>query len=164
MADAKKLADLLHANGLRVGVYVGSTIVFETFLTEKPDAVNWFVPPYLGREVVYGNQTFRKRVYFMHPGYREYMKRVLRIALQDFHADLIHFDTASLQAQAPIFRYPLAIQDFRRRIEEKYTPEQRTERFGYPQTQYMEAPSGTGLSRRLTIRCFRNGPISAVGN
>src|SRR6266705_4787683 len=52
----------------------------------------WFVPDYLGRPVVYSNQTFRKRVYFMHPGYREYMKRVLRIALEDLHADLIHFD------------------------------------------------------------------------
>ena len=75
MEDARKLADLCHKNGLRVGVYVASTIAFETFLAEKPEAAEWFVPDYLGRPVVYGNQTFRKRVYFMHLRYREYMKR-----------------------------------------------------------------------------------------
>ena len=31
MEDAHKLADLCHKNGLRVGVYVASTIAFETF-------------------------------------------------------------------------------------------------------------------------------------
>ncbi len=138
--DARKLADLLHKNGLRVGVYVGSTIGFETFLVEKPDAADWFVPPYLGRPVVYGNQTFRKRVYFMHPGYREYMKRVLRVALEDLHADLIHFDNTSLQAQAPIFMHPLAVKDLRNYLTRKYTPAQRTERFGYPEVEYMEPP------------------------
>src|SRR5438105_5561516 len=97
--DVRKLAALLKKNGLRVGVYIGSTIAFETFLSEKPEAAEGLVPDYLGKPVVYGNQTFRKRVYFMHPGYREYMKRVLRIALEDLHADLIHFDNTSMQAQ-----------------------------------------------------------------
>src|SRR4051794_16603163 len=32
MEDARKLAALLKKNGLRVGVYIGSTIAFETFL------------------------------------------------------------------------------------------------------------------------------------
>jgi len=39
---------------------------------------------------MYGDQTFRKRVYFMHPGYIEYMKRVLKIAVEDLKVDLIH--------------------------------------------------------------------------
>src|SRR5437879_13000029 len=100
-------------SAIGTGVYVGSTIAFETFLAENPEAAEWFVPDYLGKPVVYGNQTFRKRVYFMHPGYREYMKRVLRIALEDLHADLIHFDNTSMQAQAPIFMHPMAVRDFR---------------------------------------------------
>jgi hypothetical protein len=138
--DARKLAALLKRNGLRVGVYIGSTIAYETFLSENPQASEWLVPDYLGRPVYYGNQTFRKRVYFMHPGYREYMKRVLRIALEDLHADLIHFDNTSMQAQPQIFMHPLAIRDFRSWLQQKYTPEQRTLRFGFPQVDHMEPP------------------------
>ena len=51
--------------------------------------------------VVNSNQSFHKLVYFMHPGYRDFRKRVLRIALEDLHADLIHFDNISMQAQPP---------------------------------------------------------------
>ena len=141
MEDARKLAALLKKNGLRVGVYVGSTIGFETFLVEKPEAAEWFVPNFLGRPVIYSNHTFRKRVYFMHPGYREYMKRVLRIALQDLHADLIHFDNTSMQAAPPIFHHPLAVEDFRRHLAQKFTPEQRTARFGHAEVRYMEPPA-----------------------
>jgi len=90
---------------------------------------------------VYSNQTFRKRVYFMHPGYREYMKRVLRIALEDLHADLIHFDNTSMQAQPQIFMHPLAVHDLRAYLERRYTPEQRTLRFGFPQVEHMEPPT-----------------------
>ena len=147
MEDARKLAALLHKHGIRVGVYVGSTVGFETFLVEKPEAADWFVPDFLGRPVIYGNQTFRKRVYFMHPGYREYMKRVVRIALEDLHADLIHFDNTSMQAQAPIFLHPRAVDDFRAWLATKYTREQRIARFGYPDVRYMEAPA---VDRSLT--------------
>jgi hypothetical protein len=139
--DARKLAALLHQNGMRVGVYVGSTIAFETFLSEKPEAAEWFVPDYLGRPVVYANQTFRRRVYFMHPGYREYMKRVLRLALEDLHADLIHFDNTSMQAQPQIFLHPMAVRDFRAWLAHKYTPNERTARFGFPQVDHMEPPA-----------------------
>jgi hypothetical protein len=141
MEDSRKLAALLKKNGLRVGVYVGSTIGFETFLSEKPEAAEWFAPDYLGKPVIYGNQTFRKRVYFMHPGYREYMRRVLRIALEDLHADLIHFDNTSMQAQPQIFLHPLAVRDFRAWLERKYTAEERTLRFGFPRVEHMEPPA-----------------------
>jgi len=140
LEDAKKLAALLKKNGLRVGVYVGSTMGYETFLAERPDAAQWLVPDFLGHPLFYANQEFRKRVYFMHSGYREYIKGVLRIALEDLHADLIHFDNTSLQAQPPIFTHPLAVKDFRAFLERKFTPEQRTVRFGYPDVEYMEAP------------------------
>ena len=38
MEDAKKLAELCKKHGLRVGVYIGSTIAYETFLLEMPEA------------------------------------------------------------------------------------------------------------------------------
>lgn len=141
MDDARKLAALLKKHGLRVGVYVGSTIGYETFLAERPEAEEWFVPPYLGRPVVYGGQTFRKRVYFMHPGYRGYMREVVRIAVQELGADLVHFDNTSLQAQAPVFFHPQAIEAFREYLRRKYSRDMLRKRFGFAEVRFIEPPA-----------------------
>lgn len=148
LEDSRKLAASLKKYGIRVGVYVGSTLGYEAFLAERPDAADWIVPDFLGKPLLYSNQSFRKRVYFMHPGYRQYIRGVLRIALDDLHADLIHFDNTSLQAQPPIFLHPMAERDFRAYLERKYTPDQRTVRFGYPDVKYMETPV---IDRSLSV-------------
>jgi hypothetical protein len=137
---SRKLAALCKRHGIKVGVYVGSTIAYETFLLEKPEAEEWFAPPYLGKPVFYSGQTFRKRVYFMHPGYRQYMKRVLQLAVQDLKVDLIHFDNTSLQAQAPIFFHPQAVQDFRDFLKAKYSPALLKKRLGFSDVRYVEPP------------------------
>jgi hypothetical protein len=36
--DARKSAALCHSQGIKVGVYVGSTAIYETFLFEKTEA------------------------------------------------------------------------------------------------------------------------------
>ncbi|HET9086898.1 MAG TPA: hypothetical protein VFN53_05205 [Acidobacteriaceae bacterium] len=140
IADARKLSRLLKENGIRVGLYVGSTICYETFLLEKPDAEEWFVPDYLGKPVYYFDQTFRKRVYFMHPGYREYMKRVVRLGLEQLHADCIHFDNTSLQGRPEIFQHPLAIQQFRSYLTSKYQPSELKICLGFSDVRYVIAP------------------------
>lgn len=137
---ARKLAALCKKHGIRVGVYIGSTIAYETFLHERKDITDWFVPRYLGRPVVYGDQTFRKRVYFMHPGYLEYMKRVVRLAVEDLKADLIHFDNTSLQAQGPVFFHPRAVDDFREFLRTKYSAETLEKRLGFSDVAYVEPP------------------------
>jgi hypothetical protein len=58
---ALELVRLARKYGMKVGVYVGSTIAYETFLAEKPEAESWFVPDYLGRPVFYSEQPWRKR-------------------------------------------------------------------------------------------------------
>jgi hypothetical protein len=141
LALARQMTALCKQHGLRVGVYVGSTIGFETFLHECPEAVEWFAPHFLGRPVLYGSQTFRKRVYFMHPGYRAYMKRVLRLAVEDLKADLIHFDNTSLQAQAPVFLHPQAVQDFREFLRTKHPPETLKRRLGHSDVTFIEPPA-----------------------
>lgn len=148
IADARKLAALLRQYGIKVGLYVGSTIAYETFLVEKPEAEEWFVPDYLGQPVFYFDQTFRKRVYFMHPGYREYMKRVIRIGVEDLKADNIDFDNTSLQAQPAIFQHPLAIEDFRKYLTSTHTPEQLKKRFGFSNMSYVTPPK---YGRALTM-------------
>ena len=138
--DAVKLAGLCHGMGIKVGVYVGSTVCYETFLLENPRAEEWFAPDYLGRPVTYGGQVWRKRVYFMHPGYRAYIQRVLRVAIEEVHADLIHFDNTSLQAEPCIFHHPLAIEDFRQFLVSRYTPEAIEGRFGFRDPKYVLPP------------------------
>lgn len=137
---AKKLANLLHKYEIKVGLYVGSTIAYETFLLEKPEAEEWFVPDYLGKPVIYYDQTFRKRVYFMHPGYVEYMKRVVRMGVEELKADEMDFDNTSLQSEPPIFQHPLAIKDFREYLTTSYSPEELTKRFGFSNMTYVVPP------------------------
>ena len=137
---ARKMAGLLHQHDIRVGLYVGSTIAYETFLLEEPSAQEWFVPDYLGRPVIYGNQTFRKRVYFMHPGYVNYIKRVVRMGVEDLNADLIHFDNTSLQGRPEIFQHPLAIKDFREYLQATYSPQELKERMGFSNVKYVLPP------------------------
>jgi hypothetical protein len=123
--------------------------MYETFLLEKPEAKEWLVPDYLGQPVIYQNQTFRKRVYFMHPGYREYMKRVLRVGIEDLHAEFIHFDNTSMQAERPIFQHPMAVEDFRTFLRGRYTADRLKERLGFSDVQYVEPPRNE--ERRSTI-------------
>ncbi|PYV35122.1 MAG: hypothetical protein DMG22_03405 [Acidobacteria bacterium] len=137
---AKALAALVKKYGMRLGVYVGSTIAYETFLAEKPEAEEWFVPDFMGRPVFYDDQPFRKRVYFMHPGYREYIQRVLRIAEEDFKADLIHFDNTSMQAEPSIFQHPLAVEQFRDFLKNKYSPEDLKRRLGFSDLRFVLPP------------------------
>jgi hypothetical protein len=141
METSKKLAELCKKQGIKVGVYIGSSVAYETFLLEKPEAKEWFVPDYMGSPVRYGGtQTFRKRVYFMHPGFIEYMKQVLRIAIVDMKVDLIHFDNTSMRAQAPIFFHPMAIENFRTYLKNKYPPEMLKKRFGFSDIRYVDPP------------------------
>jgi len=141
MDDARILASLCRKYGIKVGVYIGSTVGYETFLLEMPEAEEWFVPDYLGIPVRYGGgQTFRKRVYFMHPGFIEYMKKVVRIAIEDLKVDLIHFDNTSGRAHPSIFHHPMAVVDFRNFLTNKYTPEDRKRRFGFSDMTYVEPP------------------------
>src|SRR3989441_3765774 len=140
MQKARALAALVKKYGMRLGVYVGSTIAYEAFFAEKPEAQEWFVPDFLGRPVFYDDQPFRKRVYFMHPGYRDYIKRVLRIAEEDFKADLIHFDNTSMQAEPAIFQHPLAAEQFRDFLNNKYSPQDLKKRLGFSDVRYVLPP------------------------
>ena len=47
---------------------------------------------------------------------------MVRLAVEDFQVDLIHFDNTSTQARRPIFFHPLAIQDFREFLKSGNTP------------------------------------------
>lgn len=138
--DSRRFSALLRRYGIHVGVYVGSTIMYETFLLEKPEAQEWFVPDYLGRPVRYFHESFRKRVYFMHPGYREYIKQVLRVGIEDLHAEFVHYDNTSMMAEPAIFQHPLAVEDFRTFLQSRYPAERLKGRLGFSDVRFIEPP------------------------
>lgn len=144
MKDAKRLTELCHKHGMRVGVYIGSTIFYETFLIEKPEAEKWFVPPYLGHPSRYGDEEFRKLAYFMYPEYVDYLKNVIRIAIEDYQADLLHFDNTSLRGIVQVFQHPLAKKQFVEYLNAKYKEEDRKKRFGITDFTYVEPPFESG--------------------
>ena len=155
LEDARKYIGLLKKHGIRTGVYIGSTVAYETFLAENPEAEDWFAPDFLGRPVFYDDQTFRKRVYFMHPGYREYMKRVLRLAVEDYKVDEIDFDNTSMQAQPPIFEHPMAVQDFRDWLQNRYPQETLVKRFGFSNMRYVLPPRYDRQLRTISDPLFQ---------
>jgi hypothetical protein len=138
---AKKLAPLLHENGIKMGTYVGSSIGYETFLVEQPEAEEWLVPDYLGEPVTYGEQYYRRRPYFPHPGYRNYIKQVIKIAINDIGSDLIHFDNPANQAVPAVFHHPMAIKEFREFLKNKYSPEKLKERIGFSDVSKVVPPA-----------------------
>lgn len=99
--------------GIKVGAYIGGTLHYETFVLEVPEAQEWLVSAYLGKPVIYDHQWDRRWPYFMHPGYREYIKRVIRVVTEELRPDLFLFDHTSMQAEPEMFQHPLAIEDFR---------------------------------------------------
>jgi hypothetical protein len=76
----------------------------------------------------------------MHPGYIDYIKRVLRVAIEDIKVDLIHFDNTAGRAVAPTFHHPLAIQKFREYLKNKYSSEVLKERLGFSDVSYIDPP------------------------
>jgi len=68
------------------------------------------------------------------------MKRVLRLAVEDLKVDEIDYDNTSMQAEPAIFQHPLAIQDFREFLRQRYTPEELTRRFGFAEVRFMLPP------------------------
>ncbi len=132
--NARGFIQECNRRGICVGAYVGSTVGYETLRLEAPDCVDWIVRGDEGAFLYYQSpgedQPFRARVYFMHPGYRAYIRKVLHAAILDFGANQIHFDSASVMAAPEIFYHPLAIQDFRNYLQGIDAAE-RFERLGF---------------------------------
>lgn len=138
MQDTKNFTKVCHKHGLRVGCYLFSgTILYESMLEEDPDALNWFTVDKDGKYVPYGPMYFRRSVNRSHPGMRAHMRELVRFAVQEAQVDLIHFDNYNRGAPD---HEPYAVQQFRRYVEEKYTPEDRRKRFGFSSMNFIEPP------------------------
>ena len=131
--QAKRTADIMHSLGMKVALYMAGTMFTETMYREVPEAVNWEQRDQNDGWIPYGIQTFRHYACPNEPAYREYLKRVLKIGVEDLHADEISFDNIMLQAEPKSCRCPRCIRAFHDFLRSRYpTNEQVVRRFGLP--------------------------------
>jgi hypothetical protein len=135
MEDAKHFAEICHRLGLRVGCYTFSgTILYESMLAENPDARDWFTLDQEHKHLTYGPLYFRRWGNRSHPGLRAHLRELVRYAVQEVKADLIHFDNYII---GPSYE-PYSVKHFREYLEHKYSPEERVRRFGFSSMDFIQ--------------------------
>lgn len=138
MQQSKRIAEELHKNGIKVGLYIGGTMFTETLYHELPQAQNWEQRNQDNHWVPYGLQTFRHYACPNEPKYRDYLKRILKIGVEDLHADQIVFDNIMLQPEPDSCRCPRCIAAFHEFLRHKYpTKEAVMRRFGLPDVDWI---------------------------
>ncbi|MEO6910993.1 MAG: beta-galactosidase, partial [Edaphobacter sp.] len=142
---AKRFVALCHKHGIKVGLYVGGTIFAETLLRDVPEAKQWVSYDEYGVPNQYGTAPYRYLPDFNNPGYVEYMKRVLRVAVLEVHADLIHFDNMAQPTPPETGNTPEINRRFREFLHKKYTSEQLKQRFGFSDISALKVPSWHGI-------------------
>jgi hypothetical protein len=103
MEETKRAAEIAHRHGLKVSTYIQwNTMVYETFFAEQPAATNWIQRDNLGQPILltYGyQQSFRYRPCFSCQEYLDYLKRVVKLAVEWVKADFIDFDNFDLNPE-----------------------------------------------------------------
>jgi hypothetical protein len=93
MEDARRFAELARRAGMRVGTYIGGTLLYERLFQEEPRASQWQAFGPRGETLFYHpQQKFRYASVRSHPGFIEYLKKPVRYAIEEIRTDLIHFD------------------------------------------------------------------------
>jgi hypothetical protein len=144
MEDARKSAAVAHGLGMKVDSYIQwNSMMYETFLAEEPRAVDWVQRDASGKPIMLTydfEQSFRYRPCFSNPDYLEYLKRIVKYAVQDVKTDFIHFDNFDLNREPESCHCPFCTRGFREYLKAKFTPAQRRERFGFENVDYMNPP------------------------
>jgi hypothetical protein len=93
MADAVRFARLCHDAGLHVGVYnYSGAFLWEPFFKEMPQAKDWVLLDANDRPITYGRTTYRYYWNRNHTGAQTLYRQLVRFAVDDIRADLLHFD------------------------------------------------------------------------
>jgi hypothetical protein len=141
MEQAKRTAAIMHQLGIKVDLYVGGTMFPETLYHELPEARNWEQRDQNNQWVPYGLQTFRHYACPNEPAYRDYLKKILKYAVEEVHADQISFDNIMLQPEPESCHCPRCIQAFHDFLRQRYpTTEAVRRRFGLPNVDWIRAP------------------------
>lgn len=144
MEQTKRAAEIAHRHGLKVSTYIQwNTMVYETFFAEQPAATNWIQRDNLGQPILltYGyQQSFRYRPCFSCQEYLDYLKRVVKLAVEWVKADFIDFDNFDLNPEPDSCHCVHCVRGFRAYLANKYSPEVRKQRFGFENVSYINPP------------------------
>jgi hypothetical protein len=141
METAKKAAALMHQLGMKVSIYMAGTMFIETLYRELPEARDWEQRDQWGRPVTYGMQTFRHYPCPNEPAYRDYLKRIARIGVEEVKADEIAFDNIMLQPEPQSCHCARCIRAFHEFLRKRYpTRAVALWRFGLPDVEWVQAP------------------------
>jgi hypothetical protein len=136
---ARRAAEIMHRLGMKVDLYMAGTMFTETLYHEVPEARNWEQRDQNNHWVPYGIQTFRHYACPNEPAYREYLKRILKIGVEELHADQISFDNVMLQPEPESCRCPRCLKAFHDFLRQKYpTPQAVRRRFGLPDVDWIQ--------------------------
>lgn len=134
----RRAADLMHQLGMKVGLYFAGTMFIETLYREVPDAKIWEQRDQYDRWVSYGSQTYRHYACPNEPAYREYLKPILRIGVEEVKADEIALDNLMLQPEPKSCRCWRCQRAFRDMLRRRYpTRDVVRRRFGLPDVEYI---------------------------
>ncbi|MHB1935801.1 MAG: hypothetical protein ACYCOR_04380 [Acidobacteriaceae bacterium] len=142
---------IAHRLGMKVDTYVQwDTMMYETFFAEEPRAQGWIQCDQWGQPIMteYGfQQSFRYRPCFSNQEYIDYLKKVVHYAVVEVKTDFIHFDNFDLSPEPDSCHCNGCKSGFRKFLKTKYSPEQRKERFGFENVDFVNPPLWNGSNR-----------------
>ena len=138
MEQSKKAADLMHKLGMKVSLYMGGTMFTETLYRELPEAQGWEQRDQWDRPVPYGAQTYRHYACPNEPKYRDYLRKVIKVGVEEFKVDEFAFDNIMLQAEPHSCHCARCVAGFHAFLKRRYPTEQEAlRRFGLPDTDWL---------------------------
>ena len=137
--NVKRFVENCHKHNVRALAYIQfSTLYYETMLAEIPDLEQWAAVDSQGRIRTYhGSQYYRWLPCINAPGFEQYLKKMVRIALEEGDFDGIMFDNCF----APPCYCPRCAELFREYLKKVPNPE---ERFGIPTVDHVRPPTWSG--------------------
>lgn len=115
IAEAANFAGRLHLHGIRVGTYIGCTFFTETFRHPQLDEMLM----QNGHSGWSGAQYFRKHWCYNSPASQEYFREVIRIAIEEVGADVLHFDQSWSFVHDRLCHCRHCVDGFHRYLQEK---------------------------------------------
>jgi hypothetical protein len=144
MEDTRRVTEIAHRYGMKVDTYIQwNTMMYETFFAEEPRAKDWIQRDIEGLPILltYGyQQSFRYRPCFANQEYLDYLKKIVRYAVEEVRTDFIHFDNFDLNPEPDSCHCPTCVAGFRNFLKAKYPPAKRRERFGFENVDFVNPP------------------------
>jgi hypothetical protein len=151
MEDTARTAAIVHRLGMKVDTYIQwDSMMYETFFAEEPRAKDWIQCDAFGQPVMleYGyQQSFRYLPCFSNQEFIDYLKKVVHFAVAEVKTDFIHFDNFTLSAEPNSCHCSACKTGFRQRLRTKYSAEERKDRFGFENVDYVNPPLWNATNR-----------------